>query len=329
MLAIGCGDREHEPWLTTFLSPEKIDVDAYVARLSAAATGWTVVGPDALEEADALVVELTEVDRALLDRAPRLRKVLHFGSLLDRVDCDACAARNVEVVPIHRRTTANVADHTLLLVLALVRRLEADARLHTDDLPGAVASSTEKGGHASTVFNWKGIAGLRALEEMRLATLGGGEIAYAVARRARAFGMEVGYWARHWRPPLEELGVRRLSFEQVPIWADVVSVQLTYAPELLHIVDADFLERLGSGAYLVNTSRGLLVDLDALLAALRGGAIAGAALDVFPEEPPTRTEELLSTPNLIATPHVGAGSRWAVLTDVEAIGRALSAGVAA
>jgi phosphoglycerate dehydrogenase-like enzyme len=98
-----------------------------------------------------------------------------------------------------------------------------------------------------------------------------------------------------------------------------VTIHLAYSNELKYMVDADFLSRLSPKGYLINSARGMFVDESALIDALRKGTIAGAALDVFAEEPLPSGSPLLATPNLMLTPHVAGAGRWAVLEDVRSV----------
>jgi phosphoglycerate dehydrogenase-like enzyme len=336
MVRIACGDDAPIPWLRSFLAPEPIDADGMIAKLHELGAGWRappIEGSpelaDALRDADAFVVERARVDDETLAAAsPRLRRIVKYGTDPRNIDLEACHRCGVEVVSIARETTSQVADHALMLLLVLARRFAGPARL----LPGMPtveihAPSTEEGGHPPTVFNWLGVEGIRALRSQRLAVLGAGEIGRAVMRRALGFEMDVRYWDVAPIPLLDEkLGVSWIALDKAASWADAVTLHLPYAPELTNLVDGAFLERLGPSGLLVNTSRGLLVDLDALIGALNTGTIAGAALDVYPEEPPPRAEELTAVPNLVLTPHVGAGSRWAVFRDVRAVIEALPRG---
>lgn len=324
LLSVACGTPPG-PWLDQFLAPESIPEREYVAALRRIGRPWQVsVGTGPVEDEDAVevfMVEQERVDVEVLDRHPALRRVVVFGGETTAVDLDACRARGIEVRTVRRPTTDAVADHTMLLVLALVRRFTSGARIDDAapaDAAGA-AAATEPSGHPPTVFNWRGVQGVRPLAGMRLAVVGAGEIGSQVLRRAHGFGMTLGYASRRPRPHLEdETGCARVDLAELAAWADVASLHVGYDPSLRHLVDRSFLEALGPRGFLVNTSRGRLVDEEALEAALRAGGIAGAGLDVFDTEPLAPDHPLRTAPNAILTPHVGGGNRWTLVEEIAA-----------
>jgi phosphoglycerate dehydrogenase-like enzyme len=337
LLRAAMGDDSVVDWLGGWLAAEAdLDPGEYLQELRALGGGWTASAPEgreavleALTEADALLVEREPVDEELLAHAsPRLRVIARFGTTTGNVDLKACERRGIDVRCISRPSTTSVAEHTLMLMLVLARQFAGEGRLKASDPePRRSTPSSETGGHPPTRFNWKGLAAARLLEGRRLAVLGPGEAGRAVLERASGFGMELGYWGRAAAPEVErDLGARRLELDEVPRWADVVSVHLAYSPELKHVVDAEFLDSLGPDGLLINTARGMLVDFEALVAALRDGRLAAAGLDVFPEEPFTASPELLAMPNLALTPHFGGGGRRLLIEDVRAVFEALDRG---
>lgn len=320
-------------WLRAWLAPESIDPGAYLADLFDLAAGWRVSAPADREEltaavasADALMVEREAIDEALLGRAAAsLRSIVCLGTITGNIDLQACARRGIEVRTVRRPTTSAVAEHVMMLLLVVARGFVGDGSVRPGDAPPAPAApQVEAGGHPATVFNWKGAPPPLVLAGRRLGVLGAGETARAVMRLGRCMGLEVAYWSRTQQRGMEtELGVSWMNFDALGRWAHVVSVHLAYAPELKHIVDARFLDALGPDGILVNTARGMLVDPDALEAALRNGTIRGAGLDVFPEEPSV-PPGLLGLGNVALTPHVAAGSRWVIADDVRALFLALA-----
>lgn len=335
MLQIACGQGPIDSWFHDFLRPEAISADAFQTRLRAAYRPWEIVlaptRKSVIQEvkgATALVVERQRVDHEILDAAECLRTVIVYGSDTSLIDKRACAERGITVGSVSRRTSSNVADHTMAMLLALTRQLLDRGRVDANNLLGAVPASTEEGGHPPTLFNWQGVTGLDALEGRRFGVLGAGEIGQRVLKRAAAFEMEVGYVARRPVPHLESsIGAKRLTLNQLPDWAEILSLHVPYSPALRHVIGADALRRLGPRGIVLNVSRGLLIDTDALVSALRRGCVAGAGLDVFPQEPIPRGHPLLLTPNVVLTPHIAGGSRWNLVADVISTIHAVDAGL--
>ncbi|MEA2126411.1 MAG: glyoxylate reductase [Solirubrobacteraceae bacterium] len=250
----------------------------------------------AMAGADAALTLLHDrVDEELLDAAgPRLRCVANVAAGYDNVDVAAASRRGVVVTNTPGVLTDATADLAIALMLMVTRRLGEGERL----IRGAVPWS----------WDMHFMLG-QALRDKVLGIVGLGEIGRATARRARAFGMEILYTGRR-RAPEEiedELGARMVDRDELFAAADVVSLHCPLTPETRRLVDAAHLARMHSGAYLVNTSRGGLVDEAALVEALRDRAIAGAALDVFEFEPAVHPG-LLELDNAVLIPHLGSAT---------------------
>ena len=239
---------------------------------------------DAVREAEGLLALITDrVDAALLDAAPRLRAIANMAVGTDNIDVEAAAQRGIPVGNTPGVLTDATADLAFALLLALARRI----------VPGA-----EKV-RAGEWLTWEPAADLGAdLAGAVLGIVGRGRIGQATARRAEGFGMEVVHSSRSSGVPLGELLER----------ADFVSLHTPLTPETRHLIDAGALARMKPTALLVNTSRGGVVDQDALRAALHEGRIAGAALDVTDPEPLPPDHPLLDAPNLLVVPHVGSAT---------------------
>jgi glyoxylate reductase len=227
------------------------------------------------------------VDRAGLERFPKLRVVANYGAGYDLVDVDACRERGVVVTNTPGVTAAATADLTMGLILAVLRRIAAGDRVVRSGRWGSGwADEPLRGDEVSSAT--LGIVGL-------------GRTGQAVAQRARGFDMRVLYTRS--RPdddpsyrPLDEL------FGQ----ADIVTLHVPLTDETRGFVDARRLGLIRDGACLVNTSRGQVVDEDALVAELVSGRIS-AGLDVFVHEPVV-PEVLWTLPNVVLTPHLGSGT---------------------
>jgi glyoxylate reductase len=241
---------------------------------------------------DGLMLMLTDrVDDELLDAAgPQLRVVADYAVGYDNVDVEACRRRGIVVTNTPDVLTETTAELTIAALLSLLRRVTEGDRL---------IRRGEEWIWAPNMMLGRGLRGLT------IGLVGHGRIAQAVERLARAHGMEVVRTSRSGGVPLDE----------VLATADVVSLHLPLSPETRHLIDADALGRMKPGAVLVNTSRGPIVDEAALVAALRDGQIAGAALDVFEHEPQV-DPGLLDLENVVLVPHLGS----ATLETREAMG---------
>ena len=243
---------------------------------------------------DALVVRsATRVTRQLLESTDRLRVVGRAGIGVDNVDVDAATERGVLVVNAPTANLVSATEHTLALMLAVARNLPA-------------ADASMKRGE----WDRKSFVGVE-LQGKTLGIVGFGRIGQRVATRARAFEMRVVAFD----PFLDPAQATRLEVELVPLdellaLADVVTLHTPLTPETRNLLDAERISQLKPGALLVNCGRGGVVDEAALLAALDAGRIAGAALDVYEEEPTPRLE-LVGHPRVVATPHIGAQTREA------------------
>lgn len=256
--------------------------------------------------AAALFVYHATVDAALMDRLPQLRVIARCGSGYDKVDVEGAYMRGVEVVYVPDYGVDDVADHTLALLLACARRVPSSDR-------------------AMRAGQWPPYADLGTMRRLRGATLGllgFGRIARAAAERARGFGMELlvhdpAVDAR----TLAAAGASRADgLGDLLRRADALSIHLPLTPSTHRLVGAPELAAMKRGALLVNTSRGEIVDEAALAAALAGGHLAGAGLDVFEVEPLPQDSPLIGLESAVVTPHSAAFSEQAL---AELRGRAL------
>lgn len=223
----------------------------------------------------------TRVDAAYLDRAgPDLRIVVSFGAGYDNIDIDAARERNVRVATIPDITTGTVAEHTLGLMIDVMRQISRGDRLIRGRDPRAFEPGVllGRGLFGATV----GIVG------------GNGRIGSEVARLVTACGAKVTL-------------VGRGELDRAVGTVDVLSLHCPLNDATRHLVNERVLNRMGRGSYLVNVARGAVVDEAALVTALEEGMIAGAALDVFEYEPNV-TKALLQLDNVVLTPHLGAAT---------------------
>jgi glyoxylate reductase len=235
----------------------------------------------AVADAEGLLAMLTErIDVELLDAAPRLRAIANYAVGYDNIDLAAARARGIAVGVTPEVLTEATADLAFALLLAGAR--------HFPEAQAAVI-----GGRWGT---WEPARWLGAdVHGATLGIVGFGRIGRAVAKRAAGFEMTV-------------LATRATPLEELLERSDFVSLHCPLTEDTHHLIDAEALSRMKPTAILVNTARGGVVDQPALVAALRTGAIAGAALDVTDPEPPQPDDPLLSAPNVIVLPHIGSAT---------------------
>ena len=253
---------------------------------------------DAIAGCDGVLTLLTDrVDDEFLDRAgPGLKVVSNFAVGFDNVDVAACTARGVAVGNTPGVLTETTADLAWALLMAAARRITEADRYVRDGHWRTWGPMTLMGPdvHGATI----GIVGF-------------GRIGQAVARRARGFGMTILYQNRSRVDPATEaeLEATALPLEELLPRSDFVSIHVSLGPETRGLLNAERLGWMKPTAILVNTSRGPVVDTDALVAALRGGVIAAAALDVTDPEPLAADHPLVAMDNCLVVPHIASASR--------------------
>ena len=239
----------------------------------------------ALPETDVLWHVLKRCTAAMIAAAPRLRLIQKIGVGVNTINLEAAVERGIPVCNLPGTNARAVAELTLGLMLAVLRRVPRfDAAL--------------RGG------TWLDPAlqdGIGELGGRTVGLVGYGAIPRLLAPVLVALGCEVLYAAR--RPVADALAVRR-PLDALLAESDIVSLHVPLTEETANLIDADALARMKPGAILVNTARGGLVDPAALVAALRDGSLAGAGLDVFVHEPHDASEPLFQLPNVVATPHI-------------------------
>jgi glyoxylate reductase len=232
------------------------------------------------------------VDAEIIGANAGLKIVASMSIIPANIDVAAATARKIPVTVIPPMVTEATADLTMALLLAVARRVaEADRLMRAGMFPGA----------QSCYLEGRGVSG------KTLGLIGAGRVGQAVARRARGFGMRLLYYdPRRPGAALEaELGLTWTPMDRLLADADFVSVHPTLTPATHHLIGEAELGKMKSTAYLINTSRGPVVDEKALVVALKAGRIAGAGLDVYEHEPHVEPE-LLRLPNVVLTPHTGS-----------------------
>lgn len=253
----------------------------------------------AMKEADVLVPTVTDrIDAKLLAQAgPQLRLIAQFGTGVDNIDVETALRRGVTVTNTPGVLTEDTADMTMALILAVPRRLAEGARYLRD--------------HEGQWPGWSPTWMLgRRIFGKRLGIIGMGRIGQAVARRARAFGLEIHY---HNRKPANAVIEKELeatyweSLDQMLPKVDIISVNCPHTPATYHLLSARRLKLVRPDAYIVNTARGEVIDEGALLRALEAGEIAGAGLDVFEKEPVV-DPRFLKLGNVVLLPHMSSAT---------------------
>ncbi|MEO1796958.1 MAG: D-glycerate dehydrogenase [Pseudomonadota bacterium] len=252
---------------------------------------------EAVQEADVLVPTVTDtIDAGLLGQAgDRLKLIASYGAGVDHIDVSTARQRGVLVSNTPGVVTDDTADMTMALMLAVTRRIPEGLTLMQGGAWEGWSPTAMLGGR---------------LGGRRLGILGMGRIGQAVARRAAAFGMQVHYHNRtRLRPEIEEAleATYWESLDQMISRMDVVSVNCPHTPATFHLINARRLKLMKASAVLVNTSRGEVIDENALTRTLRAGEIAGAGLDVY-EHGQDINPRLRELPNVVLLPHMGSAT---------------------
>ena len=249
----------------------------------------TVAGQDGL-----LCMITDRIDPVLLDRAPHLKMIANYGVGYDHIDVPAASERGILVSNTPGVLTDATADLAMALILGIGRRIvEGDAKTRRGDFKF-----------------WSPMHFLgREISGKTLGLVGLGRIGKAVARRAAGFDMRIVYFSRHRLSPESEsrLGVSYRSLADLLGEADYVSLHVSLSSKTHHLIGSDELDQMKSSAFLINPSRGPVVDEEALVVALKANRIAGAGLDVYEKEPEL-TPGLADQENCILLPHVGSAT---------------------
>ncbi|MCL6636412.1 MAG: phosphoglycerate dehydrogenase [Alicyclobacillus sp.] len=252
---------------------------------------------EAVQDADALLVRsASKVTERVLAAARRLKVVGRAGVGVDNIDVNAATRRGVVVVNAPDGNTISAAEHTFAMMIAMARHIPQ-------------AHATVKSGK----WDRKSFVGVE-LAGKTLAVVGMGRIGTEVAKRAKAFHMEVyGYDPFLTEERAKQLGIRRAELAEAVAVADFLTVHTPLTKETRHLIDARMFARMKDGVRVVNCARGGIIDEQALCEALASGKVAGAALDVYEEEPLPADHPLRQFPNVVFTPHLGASTEEAQL----------------
>lgn len=238
-------------------------------------------------DADGLFVDLLPVTESAIERLPKCKAIVLYSDGYDYVDYAAAAKRGISVSNMPDYCVEEVADHAITMALALTRKLwQANADIK------------------NKIWDWPRLRPIKALRDSVMGIIGLGRLGSVTALRAHAFGMRVLEYDPYIPAGREKVfGAEAVNLETLLRESDVVTIHVPLTKETHHMIAERELRAMKKTAYLVNTSRGKVVDSLALCKALKDGWIAGAALDVLEEEPPEDSDPLLALPNLILTPH--------------------------
>ena len=247
---------------------------------------------DIIGEYDALLVRSqTKVTERIMRAGKRLKVIGRAGVGVDNIDLDAATRSGIIVINAPDGNTITTCEHTFAMMMALARHI-----------PQAYLKTV--GG----VWDRKSFVGVE-LRNKVLGVLGMGRIGSEVAARAKAFGMTVyGFDPFLTEERAEKLGVKLASVDEVVQNADFITVHTPLTPETRHMIGKEQFGKIKPGARIINCARGGIIDEQALIEAIDAGVVAGAAFDVFEEEPPTPDHPFLNHPKVIVTPHLGAST---------------------
>ncbi len=255
-----------------------------------------------IKDADVIVVNMVPFPASLVARLTRCRLIIRHGIGYDNVDVAACTKNGIPFAYQPDYCKEDVAEHAIALIFALARKVVRSRR--------TLEESSARG-----QWDFTGLFPIYRLDGKTLGILGTGRIGSRVFRKLRTFGFRIiacdPYISAKRREALEKDGLVYVDKETLFREADFVTVHTPLQEDTRHIVNAQALALMKPTAYVVNTSRGPMVDMQALAAAVRTGQIAGAAIDVFDKEPPAPELELFQLENVILTPHIGWASEEA------------------
>jgi D-3-phosphoglycerate dehydrogenase / 2-oxoglutarate reductase len=256
-----------------------------------------------LVDADYVFLGASYLDRELIEGAPKLKFIQKWGIGIDKIDVQAAKDRGIPVAITNGSNSAQVAEQTILLMLATLRRLSyAQKAFRAGQWPNAELRTT-----------------CLQLSQKTVGLFGFGNIAKQVVKQLQGFDVNILYYSRtKLSSSIEnQFGVEYVNFDQLLKRSDVLSLHAPLNEDTRNIISAQALAQMKSSAIIVNTARGELIDENALTQALQSGHLMGAGLDVFQNEPPDIQQALFHLDNVVVTPHAGASVKEAVTKIVQ------------
>ncbi len=244
---------------------------------------------------DGLATLLSDkIDAEVFDAAPKLKIVSQMAVGFDNIDVQEATKRGIYVTNTPEVLTDTTADFAWALLMAVARRVvEADKYIRTGQW---------KVGWHPMMMQGRDVYG------STIGIVGAGRIGYGVAERAKGFKMKILFYDVIPRPEMEKLGAKRVEFDELLKESDFVSIHVPLMKQTYHLISAEKLKLMKKTAYLINNSRGPVVDEKALYQALKEGKIAGAGLDVFEQEPTSMDNPILKLDNVVVAPHISSAS---------------------
>ena len=274
---------------------------------------------EALPGATAAILESLQVGEAELAAGKDLKVVQKFGTIMRNIDEGSCKRHGVEVLTLRRRANIACAEHTLGMMLTLAKKFhQIGGRISFEQLREAGYSPKLWDRTHTATSGWARVTGLKMLHESTLGIIGMGEIGRELALRTQTFGMRQLYTQR---TRMSEEDERRYGVEYAPLdrllaESDWVTVQIPGNPSTNDYIDRLQLAQMKPGAVLINTSRPLIVNREAVLEALESGHLGGFALDTLYDIPGREDDPLLRFDNVFLTPWTAAQPRWNALNDL-------------
>lgn len=263
-------------------------------------------------DAEVIMVVYAKISSNIINEAKKLKGIVRYGVGVDNIDITSATSRGVIVCNVPDYAVETVADFTMALMLAVARRIP---------LADKAMRMRSWGVWTSPPKTYRGVD----LSNKTLGVIGLGKIGRAVVRRAAGFNMKIiGYDPYIKERDVESLGVKLVTLDELLSVSDFITIHSPLTTETKHLIGEKEMKKMKKSAYLINTARGAIIDTVALTKALKEGWIAGAALDVYPKEPPAEDDPILDLENVIVTPHIAWYTEEALLRlEMEAVENAI------
>ncbi|WP_020612076.1 C-terminal binding protein [Sediminispirochaeta bajacaliforniensis] len=260
---------------------------------------------DFAADADAVIVQYAPITRNVLEHLPSCKIVSRYGIGIDNVDVVAAQELGIYVAHNPEYCIDEVSDHALAMIMTLQRQIASGTDLVKQGM-----------------WDFTKLTPIKASSQTTIGIIGFGHIGRRIAQKLQAVGFPcIAHDPYVSQETFDSHGVRRVALPYLMQYADCITVHCSLTDETKNLVDAAMIGLMKPEAYIVNTSRGPVIDVDALSLALRQGKVRGAALDVLPEEPPKSFEEIAHLPSLLLTPHIAFYSETAIVELRSSIAR--------